>query len=168
MAVTEKKSRRGGAGAVRPDWTKALAIGVAAWLVPGLGHWLLGRRGKSVLFLVMIWGTFLAGWGLSECRAVFWKTDRIATYAQVGAGALDLFLLADPQPLAQAVGAPLTGEPPYEPAGPSENLLRYYDVGTLYTSVAGLLNVVVAISAVSLALGWGPAPGSQGREDKRV
>jgi hypothetical protein len=130
-------------------WAKALAIGFAAWLVPGLGHWLLGRRGKALFFLVALWGTFLAGWALSDFRAVFWKYDRIATYGQLGMGVPTLVLLAGKAPFSAALGRTF-----YEPTGPSENLLPRYDIGTLYTCVAGLLNLVVALSAFSLAL-WG-------------
>ena len=133
------------------DWGKALAIGFAAWLLPGLGHWLLGRRGKGLFFLVAIWGTFLAGWALSDFRAVFWKPDRIATYGQLGMGVPTLVLLVGKEPFSSALGRTF-----YEPTGASENLLPHYDVGTLYTCVAGLLNVVVVLGAFRLAL-WGRA-----------
>jgi len=53
----------------------------------------------------------------------------------------------------------------YEPTGSTENLLPYYDVGTLYTCVAGLMNVVVILSAVSLALGGGLAGEAEGSAD---
>jgi len=153
VAHAGKAKVRGGRSAESPvDWSKVATVALAGWLVPGLGHWLLGRPGKAIFFLLAIWGTFLTGWALSDCRSVFWKKDRIATYAQMGVGALDLALMANPRPVAAAFGASLPAEPPYEPAGPSENLLPYYDAGTLYTSVAGLLNIVVVISAVSLAL----------------
>jgi len=134
------------------DWPKAVAVAVAGWVVPGLGHWLLGRRGKAVFFLAAVWGTFLAGWVLSDFRAVFWKPDRIATYGQLGMAVPTVPLLAARQALGSALGHEV-----YEPTGSSENLLPHYDVGALYTCVAGLLNVVVLFSAISLAL-WGDQP----------
>jgi hypothetical protein len=141
------------AGGWRP-----LAIGFAGWLVPGLGHWLLGRRGKALFFLVALWGTFLAGWALSDFRAVFWKYDRIATYGQLGMGVPTVVLLVEREPFSAALGRTF-----YEPTGPSENLLPYYDVGTLYTCIAGLLNLLVAVNAFSLAL-LGSRGGAHGGE----
>ena len=140
------------------NWGKALAIGCAAWLVPGLGHWLLGRRLKGLFFFLLLSATYLAGWALSDLRAVFWKHDRIATYGQLGMGVPTLVLLAGKEPFSAALGRTF-----YEPTGPSENLLPQYDVGTLYTCVAGLLNLVVALSAFSLAL-WGQGDAAKQRE----
>lgn len=34
---------------------------VAAWLIPGLGHALLGRRGRGLIFAALIWGAFTLG-----------------------------------------------------------------------------------------------------------
>jgi hypothetical protein len=51
----------------------------------------------------------------------------------------------------------------YEPTGPSENLLPHYDVGTLYTCIAGLLNVVVVLNAFSMAL-WAQGARTSERE----
>ena len=151
--MSKRVASRESAGA---DWAKALGAAVAGWALPGLGHWLLGRRGKALFFVAAIWGTFLTGWVLSEYRAVFWKVDRIATYGQLGMGLPTVPLLLVGEPLTERLGLRDFGEPMYEPTGPSENLLPHYDVGALYTCVAGLMNVVVALSAASLALGHGP------------
>jgi len=151
--MSKRVASQEGAGA---DWAKAVGVALAGWALPGLGHWLLGRRGKALFFLVTIWGTFLTGWVLSEYRAVFWKKDRIATYGQLGMGLPTAPLLLVGEPLTDRLGLRDFTEPMYEPTGHSENLLPHYDVGALYTCVAGLLNVVVALSAASLALGGGP------------
>lgn len=135
-------------------WGEVVGVAAAGWLVPGLGHWLLGRRGKALFFLVTLWGTFAVGWVLSDFRAVFWKRDRIATYGQLGMGVPTVPLLLGRGALASVLGL----EEVYEPRGASENLLPYYDIGALYTCVAGLMNLVVVLSAVSLALGGGPEP----------
>lgn len=152
----------GGAAAARRSWAEVAAVAVAAWLVPGLGHWLLGRRGKAVFFLVLLWGTFAAGWVLSDFRAVFWKRDRIASYGQLGMGVPTVPLLVGRGALASALGL----EEIYEPRGASENLLSHYDVGALYTGVAGLMNLVVALSAVGLALGGPPADEPEGEPSR--
>jgi hypothetical protein len=38
----------------------ALAL-VVAWLVPGLGHVILGRRARGLIFGALIWGSFTLG-----------------------------------------------------------------------------------------------------------
>jgi len=40
----------------------------SAWLVPGMGHFYQGRRGKGVLYLVCILGLYLFGFALGEGR----------------------------------------------------------------------------------------------------
>jgi len=150
-----------------------VGVTLAAWCVPGLGHWLLGRRGKAVFFLLAIWGAFVTGWVLSDFRAVFWKTDRIATYAQLGMGVPTVPLLLEGEAFVEGFGLLEleADEKLYEPTGSSENLLPYYDVGVLYVSVAGLLNVVVILNAIALAC-WGapaaavaPPAAEEGRDD---
>src|SRR5262245_35604951 len=44
-----------------------------AWLVPGLGHYYQGRRGKAVLYFVCIVGLFLAGMWMGDWKIVFWR-----------------------------------------------------------------------------------------------
>lgn len=42
----------------------AIAVAVSAWAVPGLGHLLLGRRGRALTFLVAVAGLGLTGFAL--------------------------------------------------------------------------------------------------------
>ncbi|HWZ54334.1 MAG TPA: DUF6677 family protein, partial [Candidatus Acidoferrales bacterium] len=37
----------------------ALSIAIAAWLVPGLGHFLMGRRGRAIAFFIAVGGLAL-------------------------------------------------------------------------------------------------------------
>src|SRR5205814_7661072 len=48
---------------------RALAV-IAAWLVPGAGHLVLGKRGRAVLFFVTIVGSFVLGLALHG--RLFW------------------------------------------------------------------------------------------------
>ena len=43
------------------DLKDPVLAGFLAWLIPGLGHWYQGRRGKAGLFFVCILGMFLYG-----------------------------------------------------------------------------------------------------------
>ena len=135
-----------------------------AWLVPGLGHLYQRRTAKAILYFVCILGTFLygiylggnsrLGWG----RVVYasWKPDdkRISYFGQVGAG-----LIALPA-LVQATWARHNNSslwngfmaPPGDRADTTldnlqKDLNRNFELGTVYTLVAGLLNVLAIYDA---------------------
>ncbi len=139
-----------------------------AWLFPGLGHLYQRRIGKAVLFFVCIFGTFAYGCYLGGSRELGWGrvvyfswTPKRWPYAcQIGAG-----LPALPA-LGQAylhhhrgwkvwfggfMAPPGTGGNPAVPP-PSEDdlhkkLYRYFELGTVYTMIAGLLNVLAIYDA---------------------
>jgi len=58
---------------------------VLAWLVPGLGHVLLGQRRRGVIFAVTIHGLFAAGMLIAGVRAIN-PEQQIWTYTQYLAG----------------------------------------------------------------------------------
>lgn len=109
-------------------------VALAGWLVPGWGHLLIGERAKGTLFGIMIIATFAVGLALGSFRNVFIGPGRWALLAQIPGGvpALLSFLHAH-----------VTGLR----AVPQDVSIRIYDIGTLYTSVAGLLNALIAFDA---------------------
>ena len=107
---------------------------LAGWLVPGCAHWLLGKRGKAVLFLVLIVGTFVVGMALSDFDNVYYAPRRWTVLTQFPAG------------LVAYVGSRVR-----ERADPAAEERPTFKVGTLYTSVAGLLNVLVVMDAMCVA-----------------
>ncbi len=109
---------------------------IAGWLVPGLAHWLLGKRDKAVLFLVLILGTFIAGMALADWRNVYYTSGRWTALTQAPAG------------VAAFVGTQLRDSR----TNPVEEERPMFKIGTLYTSVAALLNLVVLLDAVHV--GW--------------
>jgi hypothetical protein len=110
---------------------------ILAWVVPGLGHWYLGRRQKAVVFLVLILGLFLAGWLMTDRRAVN-SVDTLPFAAQVLTGGVSL--------VAAQVGQSLNEE-----LGPTDLVSAAYQSGTVYTLVAGLLNLLVILDAYIVA-----------------
>lgn len=103
---------------------------VLAWAVPGAGHLVLGRWQKGLLYFVSIVGTFVAGWLISGCGNVYFQSGRWHVLLQVGAG-LVTFVIGF---CSKAVEPKLT-------------VMNFFEVGTLYTMVAGLLNVLVVMDA---------------------
>ena len=145
--------------------------GFLAWLLPGAGHMYQGRYGKGSLFSICILSTFFFGLYLGGGQVVYaaWNVgedNRYAYLCQVGVGlpALPALMqavlvrnhkeplwngfMAPPRP----AGAPRRVDDRDE-ADPGEladwhlRLHRYFELGTLFTMVAGLLNVLAIYDA---------------------
>jgi len=61
--ASKKKSRETTQGAASADKKAGAPFGllVAAWIIPGLGHWILGKRKRSVVFAIVIFCAFVTG-----------------------------------------------------------------------------------------------------------
>ncbi len=153
-----------------PDTTKEIRIdlrqpGVAAvwaWLWPGAGHIYQRRYAKGILFMVCILGTYFFGLGMARGQVVYAQLERPPNLRwhyilQLGVGL----------PAAPAIVQNLrvsSGKPPLfgefmSPPGPTYNDHRdklakwhdqnhmFFEIGTLYTVIAGLLNVLAIYDA---------------------
>ena len=132
-----------------------------AWLWPGAGHLYQGRYGKSVLFMVCILGTYFFGLTLGDGHVVYasWKQeDRRWQYplcqVWVGLPALPaivqtLRVNSGREPLFNGRMAPprTTVHGEHELASWHRELGSKFELGTLYTVIAGLLNVLVIYDA---------------------
>ena len=129
---------------------------ILGWLIPGLGHLYQGRTFKGVLFMVTILGTFFYGLYLSGGRAVYasWLEEdkRYPYLCQIGVGLPALPALLQTYRVRHGQ-APLFGgimAPPADPAQLNEwykTMHRYFDLGTVYTMIAGLLNILAIYDA---------------------
>lgn len=120
-----------------PRRSTAVAMALA-WLVPGLGHYYLGRRRTAVAFLVLVLLTFLAG--LSFQGRLYSVEDGqpltiLATFAVYGAGLLNLAARAIVENPAGTILAPT------------------YEYGCAYLLTAGLMNLLLVLDAYDLAAG---------------
>lgn len=113
----------------------ALAV-VLAWAVPGLGHWYLGRRGKAAVYALSIIGLFLAGLFFGHWRAVSFD-DSLLFVGQSLAG-LPAFIS----------GYAAKNLPSLRPG---QILPLHAEMATLYTLIAGFLNLLVVIDAFMVA-----------------
>ncbi len=111
-----------------------LLVGILAWLVPGLGHVVMGRARKGVVMLVAVGGLFGAGLLLTSFTCVDPQRYTLEFVAQIFAG------------------GPTLGALYVSDGQPAQELLPHFDVGRLYVDVAGLLNVVAISDALGLAL----------------
>lgn len=103
------------------------------WLVPGAGHYLLGRRGKAILYFSLITFVYLVGLWLGEFRNVSLKNFELHFIAEAFYGGLTFPLLWLTQNLELDRFNPLL------------------DVGVLFSAVAGLLNVCVMVDVYETA-----------------
>ena len=111
---------------------RALLMAALGWLVPGLGHAAQKHWPKAVYFAVLVLGTFGLGVWLGEGTSV--STDRAPwhIYGQYGA--------AIPAWIAEQIGK-----------APAGHTIDRYELGLLFTTVAGILNVVVMVDAYETA-----------------
>lgn len=166
-----------------------------AWLWPGAGHLYQGRTAKGVLYMVCILATYFYGLAIGQGHVVYasWRhNDRRLPYiCQVGVGlpALPALLQASlvrngRQPI-QIFGetwmAPPHVRDGYRPGQPPDELSRWheeagvaFELGTLYTMVAGLLNVLAIYDAFAGPVfpkpeeqSERPPPGRRGRKEEQ-
>lgn len=152
-----------------------------AWLVPGLGHFYQRRYAKGVLFMVCILGTYFFGLALGEGKVVYASWNHVERRwqfpLQLGVG-----LPAAPAVM-QSLAVRRGGEAPMlgglmTPPRSQEELSQWhadlnirFELGTLYTMVAGLLNILAIWDAfagpvVSEPGGNKRGPPKEGEEDE--
>ena len=122
---------------------------IAAWLVPGAGHLVLGKRGRALLFFITIVGAFALGlilnghlyWPTVAEPASFFHFDLITVlwfFAQIGSGLCyvgSLVLGLGTTPIPQAAASPT------------------FEYGNTFMFLAGLLNYLVIHDAFDIAAG---------------
>jgi hypothetical protein len=165
----------GGTGEIEIDLKDPRLAAFLAWLVPGLGHFYQRRTAKGVLFFVCIMGTFLYGLYIGNGQVVYASTtpsvlSRWQYLFQLGVGlpatpALVQWMRAEenrgPLPVLGDIMRPprLRGEfkstdlagntvsHPDEVAKWNHDSADMFEMGTVYTIVAGLLNLLVICDA---------------------
>lgn len=117
-------------------WRLALVI-VLAWLIPGTGHLLQGRRQKGIVFLIAILLMFVTGL-LLEGRLfpLEWSDPLVFLGAVANRGAGLAFFVARMMD-----------------AGAGTVTAASYEYGNTFLMTAGLLNFLVMLDAFDIAKG---------------
>lgn len=143
-----------------------------AWLVPGAGHYYQGRRGKATLFILCVLSLWFIGFALGGWNVVYasWQPGdrRWHYFLQAGVGAVALPALVqgdrmrkstDPRGRTVDSYRPLWNgfmAPPNRPVleGESDEVAAWYanrgsgyELGTWFTMIAGLLNLLIIYDA---------------------
>lgn len=119
---------------------RSTGLVAAAWLVPGAGHWLQGRRLRALIVFAMLAGLLVAGTLMAEGSNL--SRERHFYYWS------GQFLAGAPAAILEFVSGrpPVTGE------------ISNADVGLLYGCLAGLLNVLAMLDVFGFAEG---VPGAE-------
>ena len=131
-----------------------------AWLVPGLGHIYQGRIGKGILYAVCILSLYGLGFFLGDGKIVYWRwvnplnsPEKFTLYYLgqffVGLPALPALIQGT---LAHYGHEPILWNFMAEPNPNVLNGLHYrlgklVEIGSMYTAVAGLLNILAIYDA---------------------
>lgn len=140
-----------------------------AWLWPGAGHLYQGRTAKGVLFMVCILGTFIFGLTIGQGHVVYASlkpNDRRLPYlCQVGVGLpalpalvqanrvrrgqkpFEIFGIQDFMAPPEVHDRWQPGAVPDELSQRHERTAAMFEMGTLFTMIAGLLNVLAIYDA---------------------
>jgi hypothetical protein len=121
----------------RPDGMRPLIAALLAWVVPGLGHLYLGRRGRAIAFCVIVLislGTGLALDGNLHRAVPAQPLSFFATLGSMGMGA--------PYFVARWV---FGYEGDLEGAG--------YEYGSAFILTAGLMNLLLILDVLDIARG---------------
>ena len=139
---------------LRDPWLAAFL----AWLIPGLGHFYQRRWAKGVLFFVCIFGTFVFGFEIGGGKVVYAsfrpQVRRLHYFCQAGVGLPAMPALVQAMRVRQGKKAWGTFMAPPDP-GPDggelhvwhEELHRNFELGTVFTMIAGLLNILAIFDA---------------------
>jgi hypothetical protein len=118
----------------------AFALGVAGWLLPGLGHALQKMWGRAIACFLMVGALVVVG---ASLRGNLFSSDGSDAFAQLGyvadLGAGSFYFVAKA----------------LEPAGPDVSRSQG-DYGTRFLAAAGVLNMLFALHAYETARGRKP------------
>ncbi len=121
------------------------SIGLAyllGWLMPGAGHWYAGHKVKAISLFALITGLFMSGLMMK------------GGILMPGAENLRSFVFQDPISLVCAIGRIGVGFPwlvtLFTDIKAVDMLSRFGEIGACYTTVAGLLNLLVIFSIGNL------------------
>jgi hypothetical protein len=110
-----------------------LTVGLLAWLVPGAGHLMINQKKHAIIIFATIILTFCAGLYVGS----------IGVINPVG---------AKPWYVAQIMNSPMVAVLGYvATTGDYTVFGRPNEIGQIYTSIAGLLNLLCIVNAVYLA-----------------
>jgi hypothetical protein len=142
---------------------RGLAAAAAGWLVPGLGHWIVGARRKALIFFAVVTATITTGFALHGNLSIVDPRTPVISRLQVATN----LAMGPIEPVMRTVlyGAlAYRGDEAFVP-GPHRQALErrrarsfstWSGFGTTYLLTAGLLNILLLLDAWDIAIGRKP------------
>jgi hypothetical protein len=124
---------------------------IVGWLIPGLGHWILGKRKRAVVFAVVIFCAFVTGVlldgevGTPKPQSPF---SWLAAFACLGNGILSIARLVW---LNGVLG--LLANLPYGLQGGGSPSAAGFAYGNTFLYTAGLMNLLAVLDISDIARG---------------
>lgn len=115
------------------DLAFLLVVGLSAWLIPGAGHLVLREKARAIIIFVAIALTFTIGLYVGSIGVVNPVEGKLAYAAQIMNS-----------PMVTVLGR-VTVNNHYSVFG------KPNEIGQIYTSIAGLLNLLCIVNAVYMA-----------------
>ncbi len=138
-------------------------VAALGWLVPGLGYWVIGKRSHALIAGVSIIVLFLLGLLISGVRCVDVPGyDANGNVIHLKGSSKPIIvdstfkaILDKPWYIPQILAGPLTiGSSVWSVSVSGtypKATARMFDIGTLYTAIAGMLNLLVIIDSAHRA-----------------
>jgi hypothetical protein len=116
-------------------------VALVGWLIPGAGYFLIGQRARAVTVGITILALFTLGLLIGGVRVV--EAPPGYTFQKI---------LTKPWFIPQILAGPVTvathlAGQKYAPGNEWVSTARVNEIGTLYTAVAGLLNLMAIIDS---------------------
>jgi hypothetical protein len=116
-------------------------VALASWVIPGAGYWLIGQRARALTVGVTIVALFFLGLLIGGVRVVDPPDSYLSSPLNT--------LVQKPWFIGQILAGPITiiAASVGKSAGFFASHARVNEIGTLYTAVAGMLNLLAIIDA---------------------
>lgn len=125
----------------KPPLNLHVSAAIAAWLWPGMGHVMNGQSRRGLLIMVGVLFLFLTGVLIGGIDCVDRREDRLWFIAQAGCGPIALVTDFANQTYIKAL--------PPDRRLHTTGLARVNEMGTLFTALAGLMNIVAVLDALT-------------------
>jgi hypothetical protein len=139
ISEEDPKAAQGGSKPAGPSTSSSslFAVCLAAWLVPGMGHLLLGRKWRSLILFTCIVGMFVLGLAMQGQYFALGSPSYLHTlgyFAEL------------------SVGVPMRAATFFGYGG-GDTFFVCSDYGTAYLIGAGMLNLLTILDAYDIAMG---------------
>jgi Family of unknown function (DUF6677) len=137
MSASKSKSAPAEKENARPKTSQLVWLCIAAWLIPGCGHYILAKKGRAMILGGTILVMFLFGLAM---KGEFYAMQSGAYLKSLGF--LGEMCVGAAMPVAKFFGYP-GGDPFFVSS----------DYGTAFLVTAGMLNVLTILDAFDIAMG---------------